>query len=78
MASIWRPGRTMEIEDIGNRLILFWFHHIIDLRRVMESGPWSFDQSLLVMRELKPGETPTKVDLRYADFCWEISRVRRK
>ncbi|CAN1786969.1 Uncharacterized protein At4g02000 [Linum perenne] len=72
MAGVWRPGRKMEIEDIGNKLILFRFNHSIDLRRVVDSGPWTFDQSLLILRELKEGETPESVELCYADFWIQV------
>ncbi|CAN1797686.1 hypothetical protein LINPERHAP1_LOCUS21380 [Linum perenne] len=68
MVGIWRPGRKMEIEDLGNKLILFRFNHITELRRVVDSGPWTFDQSMLIMRELKAGETPMMVELCYVDF----------
>ncbi|CAN1793630.1 hypothetical protein LINPERHAP1_LOCUS20057 [Linum perenne] len=43
----------------------------------MESGPWSFDQNLLVMRELKEGELPHEVDLHYADFWVQMHQMPR-
>ncbi|CAN1790280.1 hypothetical protein LINPERHAP1_LOCUS18764 [Linum perenne] len=31
MNEIWSPGRGVEIEDLGGKLILFCFFHEIDL-----------------------------------------------
>ena len=68
MDSIWRPGRGINIKDLGSRLILFQFYHLIDLRRVMDGGPWSFDNHLLVLHELKSDESPAEVPLYFASF----------
>ncbi|CAN1812428.1 hypothetical protein LINPERHAP1_LOCUS26527 [Linum perenne] len=48
------------------------FGHEVDLRRVVEGGPWSFDDNLLVLRELRPGEHPVGVDLCFADFWVQV------
>ncbi|CAN1780107.1 Uncharacterized protein At4g02000 [Linum perenne] len=72
MASLWQPGRRVAIEELGNKLVLFRFNHIVDLRRVMELGPWSFDSSLLVLKEVQPGETPYTVDLTRVDFWVQV------
>ncbi|CAN1759636.1 Uncharacterized protein At4g02000, partial [Linum perenne] len=72
MESLWRPGRRVAIEKYGDNLILFRFNHVIDLKRVLESGPWLFDESLLVLHELRPGEHPNHVDLCFADFWVRI------
>ncbi|CAN1780106.1 hypothetical protein LINPERHAP1_LOCUS14989 [Linum perenne] len=38
----------------------------------MELGPWSFDSSLLVLKEVQPGETPYTVDLTRVDFWVQV------
>ncbi|CAN1829663.1 hypothetical protein LINPERHAP1_LOCUS32585 [Linum perenne] len=72
MACLWRPGRGMEVEELGNRLVLFHFNHMIDLRRVLEMGPWVFDSSLLVLRELQRDETLYTVPLVEADLWVQV------
>ncbi|CAN1825658.1 hypothetical protein LINPERHAP1_LOCUS31248 [Linum perenne] len=72
LASIWRPGKGVTFEELGDRLILFRFYHEPDLQWVIERGPWSFDNALLVMRELKAGETPTTVPLNMTEFWIQI------
>ncbi|CAN1836221.1 hypothetical protein LINPERHAP1_LOCUS34695 [Linum perenne] len=75
MAAIWRLGRGVEIEELGGKLLLFHFFHEVDLRNVMDGSPWNFDQSLLVLRELKQREHPMGVELRYADFWIQVHRL---
>lgn len=72
MASIWRPGRGVVIHDIGSQRYLFQFFHVIDLKRVYEGGPWSFDNCLLLLHHLKPGEMPAQVPLNIVNFWVQV------
>ncbi|CAN1822554.1 hypothetical protein LINPERHAP1_LOCUS30009 [Linum perenne] len=75
MSNMWRPGRGVAIEDIGDKVIIFRFGHEVDLRRVVESGPYSFDQNLLILHELKPGENPKEVDLHFVEFWVQVHNL---
>ncbi|CAN1300616.1 hypothetical protein LINPERPRIM_LOCUS24644 [Linum perenne] len=77
MACLWCPGRGMVVEELDNRKLLFRFRHIIDLRRVLELGPWIFDSSLLVLKELKQGENPLQVELFEAVMALDLPRLSR-
>ncbi|CAN1729935.1 hypothetical protein LINPERHAP1_LOCUS785, partial [Linum perenne] len=72
LANIWKPGRGITIEDRGDGLILFRFYHPLDLRQVVDGGPWSFDNNLLTLHELKPGEDIHEVPLFYSTFWVHI------
>ncbi|CAN1743137.1 hypothetical protein LINPERHAP1_LOCUS1688 [Linum perenne] len=75
LAELWQPGRGVTIEDLGGNLLLFRFYHEIDLRRMMELGPWHFDANLIVMKELKPNDNPRTVDLYEADFWVQVHNL---
>lgn len=45
MASLWRPKEGMEIHDLGEHRFSFVFFHKLDLQKVVEGGPWTFEQS---------------------------------
>ncbi|CAN1763226.1 hypothetical protein LINPERHAP1_LOCUS8741 [Linum perenne] len=75
LAELWQPGRGVTIEDLGGNLLLFRFYHEIDLRRMMELGPWHYDANLIVMRELKAKENPRSVDLFEADFWVQVHKL---
>lgn len=46
---------------------------MIDLKRVVWQGPWSFDRNLVVLRPIGPGEEPENVDLNLSDFHVQVS-----
>lgn len=48
IASLWRPKEGMEIHDLGGFRYSFVFFHVMDLPKVVDGGPWSFEQALLV------------------------------
>ena len=49
LATLWRPMRGVKIKNLGQQLFSFQFYHDMDLERVISQGPWSFDQSILVL-----------------------------
>lgn len=68
MASIWRPGKGICIKDIGSHRYLFKFFHRVDMQRVLDEGPWTFDNNLLILHQLVPGEVPSILPLFYVEF----------
>lgn len=38
----------------------------------MDNGPWTFDNHLLLLHELKPGEEPMEVPLHLATFWVQV------
>ncbi|KAF2316288.1 hypothetical protein GH714_041629 [Hevea brasiliensis] len=72
MASLWRPGRCITIKDIGSNLYLFQFFYVVDLNRVVDRGPWSFNNPLLIFHKLEHREMPTRVSLFFVAFWVQI------
>lgn len=72
MADIWRPAMGITIKDLKPGVFLFQFYHIDDLQWVVNGGPWSFDNALLVLNTIKQGEDPIKVPLLFVDFWIQI------
>lgn len=75
MASIWKPGKGVLFKDIGNERFLIQFFHILDLRRVVDGGPWSFDNHPLIIHNLQVGDIPTKVLLNKLLFWVQIHNI---
>ena len=67
-ASIWRPVGGVNIIVVYPQLFLFHFFHAVDLKRVSEGGPWSFDNCLLILHKLGPGEVLVQVPLFHTIF----------
>ena len=72
MAGVWRLGRRVTITELKPMVYLFKFFHMVDLQRVLEMGPWSFDGHPFVLHHLKPGESPTTVPLVQVPFWVQI------
>ena len=47
---LWKLIREMKIRDIGGNILLFEFDDALDLERVLELEPWTYDKSLVVFQ----------------------------
>uniref|UniRef100_A0A803P8S6 Reverse transcriptase domain-containing protein n=1 Tax=Cannabis sativa TaxID=3483 RepID=A0A803P8S6_CANSA len=72
MASLWRLGRGLYVKELDHNLYLFQFYHDVDIDRVIEGNPWTFDRAPLVFSRLKIGEAPRNVVLNTLDFCIQL------
>ena len=72
MVALWRSGKGICIKDLSPTLFLFQIFHEIDIRRVLESGPWTFDQHILLVKRLGELEQPHAVPLYHTSFWIQI------
>ncbi|XP_074324082.1 uncharacterized protein LOC141661000 [Apium graveolens] len=72
MAALWKPGKGVYIKELDTNLYLFQFFHEVDVKRVMEGCPWSFNRRALVMAHLKEGENPRSVDLNSMELWVQV------
>ncbi|XP_031111763.1 uncharacterized protein LOC116015730 [Ipomoea triloba] len=72
MASVWKPVRGVTITELQPNLFLFVFFHITDMQYVLEEGPWSFENSTLICRQVKDGVLPGDVALDSVDMWVQI------
>ncbi|XP_019193114.1 PREDICTED: uncharacterized protein LOC109187384 [Ipomoea nil] len=72
MASAWRPLMGIEITDVSPNLYLFTFFDETDMRRVLEEGPWAFENATFLCQVLNNGEDPTQVILNTVDFWLQV------
>ncbi|XP_019190751.1 PREDICTED: uncharacterized protein LOC109185224 [Ipomoea nil] len=72
LASVWKPVRGMRVSKIQPRLFLFVFYHRADMVRVLEEGPWAFENATLVCREVVDGALPTNVALDSVDMWIQV------
>ncbi|EEF41191.1 conserved hypothetical protein [Ricinus communis] len=48
LASLWRPVKGVCIKELGPNLFIFQFFHELDMLHVIEGGPWTFNQFMLL------------------------------
>lgn len=68
LASLCRSKEGMEVHDRGGYMYSFVFYHVMDLHKVLEGRPWSFEQNMLVYKKLTGTEDPHMVSVSEVDI----------
>ncbi|KAJ8767776.1 hypothetical protein K2173_020716 [Erythroxylum novogranatense] len=63
MASVWRPVKGLLVKELGNNVFVFQFFHHLDVERVLNDGPWNYQQNPLLLHVLQPHENPRQIEL---------------
>lgn len=72
LASLWRPKEGMEVHDLGDYRYSFVFYHTMDLQKVLEGGPWSFEQNTLVYDIILAESDPKIMKLNDIDIWVQV------
>lgn len=72
MAALWKPGMDVYMKELEIDLFLFQFYHEVDVKRVIEGCPWSFNRRALIMSRLKEGEIPQSVGLNTMNLWVQV------
>lgn len=72
MASVWQPVKGVQVTELQPNLFLFVFYHKSDMERVLEEGPWSFENNTLVCRQVRDGVLPGDVILDSVDLWVQV------
>lgn len=73
--SLWKPSGELKIRDIGGSLLLFEFEDAVDLERVLEFEPWSYDKSLVVFQCAIDVEFATSLDFASINFWVQLHNI---
>lgn len=72
LADVWKPVMGITIKELESGTYLFQFYHVEDLKWVMNEGPWSFYNIMLVLPTIPQGENPVKVPLVFVNIWIQI------
>jgi 14-3-3 protein epsilon len=72
MATLWKLGRKVAIKEIDKGLNIFQFFHKIDMQRVLQGEPWTFDGILLILSAIETGGIPSHIPLFHASFWVQV------
>jgi 14-3-3 protein epsilon len=56
-------------------LFLFQFYHKVDKDRVLNGGPWHFENHMLVLHEVKEGYLFNQIPLNHVDMWVQIHHL---
>ena len=72
---LWKPAGELKIRDIGESILLFEFEDVLDLERVLEYEPWSFDKSLVVFKKVSDVESIPFLEFDRVTFWVQVHNV---
>lgn len=72
LSGIWRPGRGVSIKEVEPGLFRFQFFHKVDLLRILNGGPWSFDNYMLVLTSMQIGDVPSEIPLNHITMWVQV------
>lgn len=63
------------LRELKPNLFLIQFSHKKDFERVVNDGPWTFDQPLFVFQSLGNDANPHEVELNQVDFLVQVYNI---
>jgi len=72
MSRAWKPGKWVTITKSVSDRYLFQFHHKVDAARVLDEGPWLYDNFHIVIDRIAPGAVANFVPLNHIDFWVQV------
>lgn len=75
LLNLWHPDKGLYMQDFGQNRFLIQFFHVVDLRRVLDGSPWTFNNHLVLFHQLQPGNDPFTVQFHHALFWIQIHNV---
>lgn len=76
LATLWKPEKGVYIKSLEPNLFLFQFYHEVDINRVIEGSPWTYDRMQLVFERLKDGDNPRCVEINKLDFWVQLHDIQ--
>uniref|UniRef100_A0A803NVA0 CCHC-type domain-containing protein n=1 Tax=Cannabis sativa TaxID=3483 RepID=A0A803NVA0_CANSA len=76
MAFLWQPGMGMYVKELNPNLFLFQFYHEIDIQRVIDGSPWTYDRKPLIFTRLKEGDNPRLVEINHMDMWVQLHNLQ--
>lgn len=75
LAAAWRPGKGMTVKEATENIYIFQFFHEVDMNRILEDGPWAYEQSLLVLKKLQPYQSPNEIPFTTVEFWVQVHNL---
>ena len=72
---LWKPAGELKIRDVGRNGLVFEFYDALDLERVLEFEPWSYDKSLVIFQKTESVELAPSLDFSVTSFWVQLHNV---
>ncbi|PWA93951.1 hypothetical protein CTI12_AA065710 [Artemisia annua] len=75
LSAAWRPRRPISFQELESNMFLVKLDHFVDLKRVLEDGPWSFERNLVVLKSIDNDEQPSELEMTKVPFWVRLFNV---
>ncbi|KAL5739604.1 hypothetical protein ACOSP7_028495 [Xanthoceras sorbifolium] len=75
MPKIWRTSQEVEVENVGDNIFVLYFRNVVDRKRVLEGGPWSFDNALSVLEVPSGFGDFSDMEFRWTPFWIQFHNI---
>ena len=75
---LWNPIGELKIRDVGENILLFEFEDVLDLERMLEFEPWSYDKNLEAFQRVEDVESIPFLNYSHATFWVQLHNVLEK
>nr|POE66594.1 hypothetical protein CFP56_32803 [Quercus suber] len=75
---LWKHTGELKIRDVWKNILLFEFEDNLDLERVLEFEPWSYDKSLVIFQKAFDAESAPTLDFSHTTFWLQIHNVPKR
>lgn len=72
MRKVWGLAEGLRILDVGDNLFHFWFTSIVEMQRVLNGGPWCFDNMLFLLKKWEVGMRADSIEFHEVDFWIQL------
>lgn len=75
LADLWHPLGGVTITDLGDKMYLFRFFYEVDIQRVIDGIPWSFNRHLIIFHQLGHKEDPKTILVNFSYFWIQLHNL---
>ncbi|VFQ67019.1 unnamed protein product [Cuscuta campestris] len=72
IASVWKPAMGVQITQGEEGILWFRFFHPKDAERILDDGPWSYDNAMLLCVKATVGDNIRPADLNFLDIWVQV------
>ena len=69
---LWRIKAGISIREVGERLFIFQFEDEVEKDCILQKQPWSFNKSLLVLKEITCDLRLEEVNMDWCPFTVQV------
>jgi hypothetical protein len=75
MADLWKPVKGVTIKEATAGKFLFHFAHPLDMEAVLNGGPWSFDNNMLLLEQVQIGMQVDQIPLFHVNLWVQVHNL---